>query len=99
MGGGTITPPPPQLSGNAAKANSKTIEIGDWLRKIQCALERTFFVIDLFLQLKDRVKHGFRPRRASPNVYVDGNQPGAARHGRGGGGNPAPNRACRHRNK
>src|SRR5713226_647767 len=65
IGGGAMTPPPPQLRGNAAREQTKSTGKDLRLRKIQCALERAFFVVDLFLQLKNRVKHRFRPRRAA----------------------------------
>ena len=42
------------------------------LREIQCALERTLFAVDFFLELEDGVEDGFGARRATGDVDVHG---------------------------
>src|SRR5439155_2251697 len=50
------------------------------LGKIQCALERTLFAVDLLLELEDGVENSFGTRRASRDVNVNGNNLIAALH-------------------
>src|SRR5215467_5689564 len=77
---GVIKPPPPQLNGNDARQASSNAGKDFGLSKVQRALERTFFAINLLLQLHNRVEKRFGPWRAARNVNIDGDHLIAALH-------------------
>src|SRR5215475_15184421 len=81
-GEGVITPPPAQFNGNDSRQASRNTGKDFGLGKVQRALERTFFAINFFLQLHNRVEKRFGPWGAARNVNIDGDHLITALHDR-----------------